>query len=153
MLDNPCVPVYYALMRVLGIDYGDARIGLALSDELGMFASPLPTYQAVSMRKSADYIAALAKEKEAGCIVIGLPLNMDGTKGERALKTEAFGRVVAKITNIEVVYKDERLSTVAAERSLTEAGLRREKQKDLVDAVAAVIILQGYLDKIKHSNK
>ena len=134
-------------MRILGIDYGDARIGLALSDETGTIAGPLPTYLSVSMRKDADYIARLALEKEAGCIVLGLPLNMDGTKGERALKAEAFGRVLAKITDLEVAYKDERLSTVAAGRDLTAVGMRREKQKSVVDAAAAMLILQGYLDK------
>ncbi|MCL2797796.1 MAG: Holliday junction resolvase RuvX [Firmicutes bacterium] len=138
-------------MRILGIDYGDARIGLALSDETGMIAGALPTYQSVSMRKDADYIAALALQHEAGRIVLGLPLNMDGTKGERALKTEAFGRVLGRITGLEVVYKDERLTTKAAERDLESAGVRRLKQKNLVDAVAATLILQSYLDKLRAS--
>ncbi|MCL2665692.1 MAG: Holliday junction resolvase RuvX, partial [Defluviitaleaceae bacterium] len=120
-----------------------------LSDETGTIAGPLGTYSSVSMRKDADYIALLARQKEAERIVLGLPLNMNGTKGERVSKTEAFGRVLHKITGIEVVYKDERLSTVAAERSLSESGMRREKQKNAVDTAAAQIILQSYLDGMK----
>ena len=134
-------------MRILAIDYGDARIGLSVSDEIGVVAGPLPTYTSVSMRKDADFIAKLSRDRGVGCIVIGLPLNMDGSKGPRAQKTEAFGRVLAKITDLEVIYKDERLTTVAAERDLTMAGIRRDKQKNAVDSVAAMLILQRYLDK------
>ena len=140
------VILYDTHMRILGIDYGDARIGLALSDETETLAGPLPTYHSVSMRRDADYIAGLVREKDVGRVVLGLPLNMDGSKGGRASKTEAFGRVIAKITEIEVVYKDERLSTVEAERRLSMGGMRREKQKNVVDAAAAQIILQSYLD-------
>ena len=138
--------VYDRSMRILGIDYGDARIGLALSDETETIAGALGTYHSVSMRKDADYIAALVKEKKVQKIVLGMPLNMDGSKGERAGKTEAFGRVLEKITEIPVIYKDERLSTCEAERSLNESGMRFQKKKNVVDTAAAQIILQSYLD-------
>lgn len=133
-------------MRILAIDYGDARIGLALSDESETLASPLSTYASRSMRKDVDYIAALAKQKEAGRIVLGLPVNMDGSEGERAQKTRAFGAVLARVSGIEVVYKDERLTTVSAERTLIECNMRREKRKQVIDTVSAQIILQSYLD-------
>ena len=125
-------------MRILGVDYGDKRIGLALSDVLGIVAGPLGTYESQSMRKDIDYIAALAKEKQAEAIVLGLPVNMDGSHGERAEKTKAFGRNLEKVSGLSVIYKDERLSTVSAEKS-----------KGVIDTVAAQIILQSYLDSRK----
>lgn len=140
-------------MRVLGVDYGDARIGLALSDTLGIIASPIGTYQAQGMRKDIDYVAALAKEKGAQTIVIGLPINMNGSMGERADKTKSFGTVLAKVSGCEVVYKDERLSTVSAEKSLIESNVRREKRKLVIDTVAAQIILQSYLDSLKNKGE
>ncbi|MCI8459258.1 MAG: Holliday junction resolvase RuvX [Clostridia bacterium] len=133
-------------MRILAIDYGDARIGLALSDESETLASPLSTYASVSMRKDIDHIAALAKEKNAGRIVLGLPVNMDGSEGERAQKTRSFGTVLARVSGLEVVYKDERLTTVSAERTLIECNVRREKRKQVIDTLSAQIILQSYLD-------
>lgn len=136
-------------MRILGIDYGDARIGLALSDESETLASPLGTYQFKSMRKDIDYIANLAKEKNVGLIVVGLPISMDGRMGERVDKTKAFGEVLARVSGIEVCYKDERLTTVSAERALIECSVRREKRKEVIDTVSAQIILQSYLDAKK----
>lgn len=136
-------------MRLLGVDYGDKRIGLALSDALGIVAGPIGTYESQSMRKDIDYIAALAKEKQADAIVLGLPVNMDGSHGERAEKTKAFGRNLQKVSGLEVIYKDERLSTVSAEKSLIESNVRREKRKGVIDTVAAQIILQSYLDSRK----
>lgn len=136
-------------MRILAIDYGDARIGLALSDESETLASPLSTYKSQSMRKDIDAIATIAKEKQAGLIVLGLPINMDGSKGERAQKTRAFGSVLEKVSEIKVVYKDERLTTVSAERTLIECNMRREKRKQVIDTLSAQIILQSYLDAQK----
>lgn len=136
-------------MRILGIDYGDARIGLALSDESETLASPLGTVTPKSMRKAIDEIAAIAKEKNVKLIVLGLPINMDGSMGERVDKTKAFGSNLERVSGIEVVYKDERLTTVSAERSLIESGVRREKRKTVIDTVSAQIILQGYLDAKK----
>ncbi len=133
-------------MRILGVDYGDKRIGLALSDALGIVACPIGTYEAKGMRRDIDYIAELAKEKQAEAIVLGLPVNMDGTHGERAEKTKAFGRNLEKVSGLNVIYKDERLTTVSAEKSLIESNVRREKRKNVIDTVAAQIILQSYLD-------
>lgn len=140
-------------MRILGIDYGDARIGLALSDESEILASPLGTYASQSMRKDIDYIAALAKQKKAGCIVLGLPVNMDGSEGERAQKTRAFGSVLERVSGVDVVYKDERLTTVSAERTLIECNMRREKRKEVIDTVSAQIILQSFLDAKKRAER
>ncbi len=136
-------------MRILAIDYGDARIGLALSDESETLASPLGTYKSQTMRKDIDAIAAIAKENGAGLIVLGLPLNMDGTRGERASKTESFGKVLEKVSGLKVVYKDERLTTVSAEKTLIECNMRREKRKQVIDTLSAQIILQSYLDAQK----
>ncbi len=140
-------------MRILGIDYGDARTGLSISDETETVAGPLPVYFTQSMRKDADYIAALVREQNAGAIVIGLPLNMDGSKGARAGKTEAFARTLEKVTGLPVYYKDERLTTLAAERSLKENVTSRGKIKNSVDTVSAQIILQSYLDAKRNKIK
>lgn len=134
------------LLRILGIDYGDARIGLALSDELKILASPLETYKSQSMRKDIDYVADIVKKHSCEKIVLGLPLNMNGTEGPRADKTRAFGRNLEKVTQIPVVYKDERLTTVQVERAFEEGNVRKDKRKQIVDRNAAVIILQSYLD-------
>ena len=136
-------------MRILGIDYGDTRIGLSISDPLGMIAGPLPLYIAQSMRKDADYIAALVKEWDAQKIVLGMPRNMDGSYGERADKTTAFGRVLEKITGLTVIFRDERLTTAQAHRALTEGGYSKVRQKEKVDTTAAQIILQSYLDMLQ----
>ena len=133
-------------MRVLGIDYGDARIGIALSDELEILASPLQTYKSQSMRKDIDYVASVAKENNCGKIVIGLPLNMNGTEGARVEKTKAFGKVLEKVAGLPVVYKDERLTTVQVERVFDQANVKKDKRKQIVDKTAAVLILQSYLD-------
>lgn len=137
-------------MRILGIDYGDARIGLVISDPSETIATPLSTYQSVSMRKDVDYIAKVCLERDVKLIVLGLPKNMDGSIGDRATKTMAFGKVIEKVTGISVEYKDERLSTVSAEKSLLEGNMRRDKRKEVIDSVAAQIILQSYLDSKKN---
>ena len=133
-------------MRILGIDYGDARIGLALSDELKILASPLETYKSQSMRKDIDYVAEIAKKYNCEKIVLGLPLNMNGSEGPRADKTRAFGRNLEKVTQLPIIYKDERLTTVQVERAFDEGNLRKDKRKQIVDRNAAVLILQSYLD-------
>lgn len=133
-------------MRILGIDYGDARIGIALSDELGILASPYETYKSQSMRKDIDYVAKIAINNKCGKIVIGLPLNMNGTEGARVEKTKAFGNVLQRVANIPVVYKDERLTTVQVERVFDLGKVKKDKRKQIVDKTAAVLILQSYLD-------
>ena len=134
-------------MRKLGIDYGDARLGFALSDPMGIIASPLEVYSRKYEAADLKYIAELIKAKEVDTVIIGLPVNMDGTKGERAEKSVAFGDKLKSVSGVKVEYMDERLSTVSAERFLIEGNVRREKRKEVIDKIAAQIILQNFLDK------
>ncbi|MBR2970475.1 MAG: Holliday junction resolvase RuvX [Clostridia bacterium] len=136
-------------MRILAVDYGDARIGLAVSDPLGIIASPVGTVKSVGMRGDVDMLSAKAKELGATLVVLGLPLNMDGSEGERAEKTRKLGTVLSKVSGLPVELIDERLTTVSAERVLDEAEMRWDKRKRVVDTISAQIILQTYLDKIK----
>ncbi len=140
-------------MRIMAVDYGDSRIGLAVSDKLGIIASPVGTIRSVGMRGDVDELAAKAKELGAELILLGLPLNMDGSEGERAEKTRKLGSVLGKVSGLNVEYLDERLSTVSAERVLDEAEMRWDKRKKVVDTISAQIILQTYLDKIKKSKE
>lgn len=134
--------------RIMGIDYGRVRIGIALTDLLKTIASPYEVYKSVSRKKDIEYFVKLIKEKEVDKIVLGLPLNMDGSEGERALKTRAFGDELEKASNVPVVYQDERLSSVEAENYLLDGDLRRDKRKNLIDKVSASIILENYLRSI-----
>ncbi len=134
-------------MRKLGVDFGDARIGLAISDPLGMFASGLETYHRKNLQSDVSYIANLVKEKEVDTLVVGLPLNMDGTSGIRVEKTKQFCEEILKICNVKIEYLDERLTTVEAEKMLISADVRRENRKKVIDKVAATLILQNYLNR------
>ena len=134
-------------MRKLGVDFGDARIGLALSDPLDMFASGLETYNRKNLQADLEYIKNIVKEKQVGTLVVGLPLNMDGSKGIRVEKTEQFCEEIKKLCDVKIVFMDERLTTVQAEKMLIEQNVRREDRKKVIDKVAATIILQSYLDK------
>lgn len=136
---------------MLGVDYGDARIGIATCDELEILASAKDTIPSQSMRKNIDAVAAIAKAEKAERIVVGLPLNMDGTEGARASKTRSFGKILEKVSGIEVVYFDERLTTLEADERMDEASVRKSKRKQVVDRIAAAIILQSYLDAYKKS--
>ncbi len=140
-------------MRILAVDYGDSRIGLAVSDRLGIIASPVGTIKSVGMRGDVDEICSRARELEAELILLGLPLNMDGSEGERAEKTRKIGSVLSKVSGLKVDFMDERLTTVSAEKVLDEAEMRWDKRKKVVDTISAQIILQTYLDKIKYINK
>jgi putative Holliday junction resolvase len=130
--------------RVLGIDHGDVRIGIAMSDETAFLASPLTTVQ--NSKSAADEIAALAAEHGVEKIVIGLPRNMDGSYGPATEKVRAFAEVLKTKTSVPIFEWDERLSTVSAHNALREAGLDGKKRKGVVDKVAAQIILQNFLD-------
>ena len=134
-------------MRSLGIDFGDARIGLAISDPIGFFASGLETYNRKNLQADLQHIINLIKEKDVKTLVVGLPINMDGSQGIRVEKTKEFCEEIKKLVNIEIVYIDERLTTVQAEKMLIEQDVRREDRKKVIDKVAATIILQSYLDK------
>ena len=133
-------------MRKMGLDYGEVRIGIALSDPMGIIANGYETYKRVDEKSDIDYILSLIKAKEVDTVVIGLPINMDGTYGERVDATQRFGNLL-KGHNINVQYIDERLTSVSAERMLIEADVRRDKRKQVIDKIAATIILQSYLDK------
>ncbi len=136
-------------MRMLSVDYGDKRIGIAVCDELEMLATPLTTLKSTSMRNNIDAVAALAKKENAQKIVVGLPLNMDGTEGERASKSRSFGKVLERVSGVPVAYFDERLTSMQAEEIMNGMGIKKDKQKNIVDQIAAQIILQGYMDANK----
>jgi putative Holliday junction resolvase len=139
-------------MRILGIDYGRRRIGLAVSDEAEFLARPLDPYQRThSLRKDLEYLARLAREFEASTIVVGLPLNMDGSKGEMAVEVEEFASQLQELVKIDIVVSDERLTSAEAERVLLEGDVKRKDRKRLRDGLAATLILQGYLDSQSHS--
>ncbi|MDR2047076.1 MAG: Holliday junction resolvase RuvX [Clostridiales bacterium] len=136
-------------MRKIGLDIGDARIGVAVSDVSGIIASPRETYSRQNPKKDAAYFKNLAETENADEIVLGLPVNMDGTKGARAASVAEYGEMLRSETGVAVVYIDERLTTVQAEKALIASDMRRDKRKLVIDKVAASIILQAYLDKIR----
>lgn len=133
-------------MRKMALDYGEVRIGIAFSDILNIIANGYETYTRKNLEADLDYLNKLVKEKEVDTIVLGLPINMDGTEGERAIATREFGDLLAKKTGLVVKYLDERLTSASAERMLIEADMRREKRKQVIDKISATIILQNYLD-------
>ena len=133
--------------RVVGIDPGEARIGLAISDETRSIAFPRETVDAKEGRaKALSRVREALAHDEVSLAVVGLPLRLDGSEGEAARRARAFGGALAETLGVEVVYWDERLTTVAAERSLQEMGRRGSRRREVVDQSAATILLQGYLD-------
>ena len=135
--------------RIMCLDYGDVRIGIAFSDLLKTIASPYDTYTRRTLEQDLDYFYNLAKEKEVDTVVIGLAYNMDGTIGERITLTKQFGELLKAKLNLPVEYVDERLSSVEAEDILAEAHIPAIKRKGLIDKIAAGIILQNYLNSKK----
>ncbi|MBN1595898.1 Holliday junction resolvase RuvX [candidate division FCPU426 bacterium] len=132
--------------RVLGLDYGQRRIGVAISDPLGLTAQPLLVLgnkRKVIMQE----LAALIKERQVQTVVLGLPRHLSGQEGEKAAQVRAFGSTLAQATAVEVQYLDERLTTTAAQRVLTESGMSGRKKRRVVDKLAAVLILQNWLDR------
>jgi RNAse H-fold protein YqgF len=134
-------------MRKIGLDIGSVRIGIASSDPLGIIAGGYESYTRKYPEADYKYIAEYAKQKVADAIVIGLPYNMDGSEGERVRLTREFAEGLKAHTGVKIDFMDERLTTVQAERMLIEGGVRREKRRQVIDKVAATIILQAYLDK------
>lgn len=136
------------MKRKVALDVGDVRIGVAVSDMLGITANPRETYvrKGKTFEDDINYFVKYAKEEDADAFVIGLPMNMDGTEGPRAEVTREFGEALKEASGLQVIYVDERLTTVSAERMLIGADVRREKRKQVIDKVAATIILQSYLD-------
>lgn len=143
-------------MRIMGLDFGSKTIGVAISDELLITAQGIEIIrrrEENKLRKSLARIEELILEYQVGKIVLGLPKNMNSTEGERAELTREFKEKLERRTALPVELWDERLTTVAADRFMMEAGIRRENRKDHVDRIAAVFILQGYLDWQKNREK
>ncbi len=135
-------------MQILCLDIGMVRIGIAKSDELEIIASPLEVYKRTnSINNDAKYIAKLVADKNIGKIVVGLPLKMDGSEGSSVEMVNEFIEKLKKFTSVPIILQDERFSTVSATNILLEGNVRREKRKDVVDKIAATIILQSFLDK------
>ena len=134
-------------MKIIALDIGTVRIGIATSDIMEIIASAYEVYRRKNLDVDVKYIAELVSKLDAGEIVIGLPLKLDGTEGQSVEMAKSFGEKLSELTSVPIVYQDERLSTVSAQRVLIESGMRREKRKDKVDSIAATIILQTYLDK------
>ena len=138
-------------MRVIGLDYGTKTVGVAVSDALGITAQGIETItrkESNKLRQTLARIEEIIAEYEVGTIVVGLPKNMNNTLGERAEDCQEFADKLERRTGLPVVMWDERLTTVAADRTLQETGVRRENRKAVIDQVAAVFILQGYLDYV-----
>lgn len=143
-------------MRVLGLDYGSKTVGVAVSDPLGITAQGLETIvrkEENKLRKTLARIEELCREYEVEKIVLGLPKNMNNTLGERAQVSEEFREMLERRTALPVVMWDERLTTVMAENVLKENGVRREERKKYIDKIAAVFILQSYLDMMSSSGE
>ena len=132
-------------MRVLAIDYGDARTGIAISDALGMIVGQTTVIHSRNAKKTADEIARLVKESGAERLVMGFPRNMDGSEGPRADLYREFAALVEQVTQMPVVLWDERRTTVEAHNILSDCNYHGKKRKNTVDAVAASLILEGYL--------
>ncbi len=132
-------------MRIMGLDIGDSRIGVALSDPLGIMASPHTIINRDDETAAIQEIVAIISEKEVVKVIAGLPLNMDGTRGTQAEKTDMFVRALSRHINIPVEYRDERLSTISARELIKE--VRKTNRSTRYDAAAAALILQGYLDE------
>jgi putative holliday junction resolvase len=133
--------------RLLGVDYGQVRVGLAVSDRDRKIASPLATHVRAGEAKDLAYFRKLVQDEEIAGLVVGLPLHNDGREGEKAIEARAFGRWLAEATQLPVLFWDERFTTVQAESFLQEAGLTRQRRKQRRDRVAAQILLQAYLDE------
>ena len=136
-------------MRILGLDYGTRTVGVAISDRLGITVQPYETItrkEDNKLRKTFQRIEQIIEEEEVTEIVVGYPLNMDGSIGERAIACKDFAAALERRTGLIVTLWDERLTTVAADEVLMECGVRRENRKAVIDQIAAVFILQGYME-------
>ena len=143
-------------MRIMGLDLGSKTVGVAVSDPLGITAQGVEIIRRESEdkhRRTLARIETLAKEYQVEKFVLGYPKNMNNTIGERAQKSEAFKEKLERRTGLPVILWDERLTTVAADNAMDEAGLSREKKKEYVDMIAASLILQGYLDSLAFAGK
>lgn len=143
-------------MRIMGLDYGSKTVGVAISDQLLLTAQGkeiIRRERENKLRQTLARIEALITENDVEKVVLGCPKNMDGSEGERVEKTREFQEMLERRTGLEVILWDERLTTAAADRYMIAAGIRRENRKQYVDEIAAVFILQGYLDYIRNQKK
>lgn len=139
-------------MRILGIDYGDSRIGVAVSDPMGWTAQGLETVKSKDgVKKALTRIMEIINQYEVKDIVVGYPLNMNGTKGPRTERTEEFIKKLLEFGEFNITKWDERLTTVSAHRAMNELGVKASNKKNIVDTMSAVFILQGYLDRQANS--
>ncbi|MBQ2320827.1 MAG: Holliday junction resolvase RuvX [Lachnospiraceae bacterium] len=138
-------------MRVMGLDYGAKTVGVAISDAMLMTAQPLETVKrerSNKLRQTLARIEQLIDEYEVDKIVLGFPKKLNNEEGDRCERTKEFGDMIERRTGLEIIYWDERLTTVAADAVLDEGGVRKENRKEFIDKIAASLILQGYLDSI-----
>ncbi len=138
------------MQALIGLDLGTKTIGVAVSDSFQTVATPIETVKRKKFGVDAQRLLEIIAERNIGAIVLGLPLNMDGSEGPRVQSTRAFARNLAKLTPLPIIFWDERLSTVAAERALLEADTSRKRRSEVIDHVAAGYILQGVLDRLGH---
>ncbi|KQT44981.1 Holliday junction resolvase [Devosia sp. Leaf420] len=136
--------------KILGLDLGTKTIGIAVSDGMRYSASPLETIKRTKFTQDAERIIALVAENNAVALILGLPLNMDGTEGPRVQSTRAFARNLSQKLDLPIAFWDERLSTSAVTRMMIEADLRRDRRAEVVDKLAASYILQGALDRLRN---
>ena len=137
------------MQRKMGIDYGDRRIGIAMTDAMCIISSPFEVYQNKGVDDAVNHISELVSKYQICEIAMGLPLNMDGTEGERAILHKEIGEKIAEKTGVKVFYIDERLTSAEAEEILISSGVRREKRKELIDKISAQIILQTHINNHK----
>ena len=137
--------------RIAALDVGDKRVGVAVSDALELTAQPLVVIDRVSLARDVAALAELLAPHEVGCVVVGLPLEADGSEGKQSARARQFGDALAKATGLPIVYQDERMTTLQSERILIESGMRRERRRAVIDKTAAALILQSYLDARRRS--
>ena len=139
-------------MRIMGLDYGAKTVGVAISDDMLITAQPVETIRRehpTKLRQTLARIETLMKEYDVEKVVIGLPKKLNNEEGELCEKTREFGEMVERRSGLEVIYQDERLTTVQADSVLSEGGIRKEKRKQYIDKMAASLILQSYLDSLE----
>ncbi|MEX0278535.1 MAG: Holliday junction resolvase RuvX [Ruegeria sp.] len=137
------------MTALMGLDLGDKTIGVAVSDRMRTVASPLETVRRKKFTLDSARLMEIANDREIGGILLGLPMNMDGSEGPRCQSTRAFARNMTRLTDLPIGFWDERLSTVAAEKALLEADTTRKRRGQVIDHVAAGYILQGALDRLR----
>lgn len=140
-------------MRVMGLDIGDKRIGIAVSDEMGLTCQPIATLTRQGLQNDLQSLREHIDARQISQIVAGLPRNMNGTYGPQAEKVKEFANALREISKVPVTFWDERLTTLEANRTLIAGNVSRQKRKNVVDKIAAVLILQGYLDHARNIQK